>query len=456
MKVCKAALAILMTLAVVESLNAQWVQSSELGSYQAILARAGYAEPPAPSVQEPTFTPAPSPAASPQSFPNLAPPQSPVANQPYTPTDLPPFGPYSNNSSLPHPDSTVGQVGSGNLAAASTGRDELGCCETDLNCAVPQQRNAAWTFGVFGVTWQRDYEDRRRLAYNASSNLYTDDVSNGTFSGLGFNLGKRKCNGRGWETTYWGLSTANEVYLTGPTYTYLGGLSQLNHVPSGWTVDTIYNAGDSVRLFRETRMHNFEFNFLQNGGCYRTRRGCQGQYELLAGFRLFKFDEDYSYETSTSAAGMPAVVAYNASAENTLAGIQFGGRSEICLSQRFQLNGGVTFGLFNNHIQTEKCIVDETGYSPLIATGAAAGQPFHNRDTKNDAAALGQFDLGLAYRMTCRTRFRVGYRVMGLTGVALAANQLQTDFTDPYALGSANSNGGLLMHGLVYGIEFCR
>ncbi len=52
-------------------------------------------------------------------------------------------------------------------------------------------------------------------------------------------------------------------------------------------------------------------------------------------------------------------------------------------------------------------------------------------------------------------RARVGYRALGVAGVALAAHQIPADFTDPDALGNANANGELLLQGLVYGLDFC-
>jgi hypothetical protein len=241
----------------------------------------------------------------------------------------------------------------------------------------------------------------------------------------------------------------------GPTYTYLTGIGDLNHIPSGATVGDIYNAGDSVRLYRDTEIYNFEFNMLRNGGQYTNWRGAQANYELLAGFRLFQFNEELRYVSNSSAPGYPTTLDYSLDAENTLAGFQVGGRNEVCLSRRWKMTGGASFGLFNNYIETNQRITDETGYSPRIATGPATGRPFDYSDDKNDAAVLGQFDLGLTCCLTRHARARVGYRALGVAGVALAAHQIPADFTDPDALGNANANGELLLQGLVYGLEFC-
>ncbi len=274
-------------------------------------------------------------------------------------------------------------------------------CNADIgNSVASASKNSNWVFGVFGVTFRRDYEDRRRLGYCSPGEFYSTDVSNGDFSGVGVSLGKRSCTGRGWEAVFWGLSTADDLTVGGPTYTYLTGFGDLNHIPSGATVWDIYNAGDNVRLYRDTEIYNFEFNVLRNGGQYTNWRGAQANYELLAGFRLFQFNEELRYVSNSSAPGYPTTLDYALDAENTLAGFQVGGRNEVCLSRRWKMTGGASFGLFNNHIETNQRITDETGYSPLIATGPATGRPFDYSDEKNDAAVLGQFDIGFACCLT--------------------------------------------------------
>ena len=194
---------------------------------------------------------------------------------------------------------------------------------------------------------------------------------------------------------------------------------------------------------------------LQNGGQYTTRAGKSGNYELLAGFRLFQFDEDLRYASNSSFGAYPTRLEYAVEAENLLTGFQVGGRREVCLGRRLRLSQAATLGLFNNRINTRQRITDETGYTPLLNAGPSAGRPFDYSDTKNDVAMLGQFDLGLIYQFSQKARAKVGYRVMGVGGVALAADQIPYDFTDSDRLQRANSNGSLLMHGLFFGTEFC-
>jgi len=318
-----------------------------------------------------------------------------------------------------------------------------------------QVKAANLVVGIFGVSYRRDYEDDVKLGYCSPGDFFSTDLDHGNMTGLGASISQRRANGTGWEANYWGLDDGVDITIGGPTYTYLGGLANLDHVPSGASIYDIYNAGDGVRIYRNTEIHNFEFNMLKNGGQYTTRTGHCATYELLGGFRLFQFDEDLRYVSNSSAGGYPVTTEYALEAENTLTGFQVGGRSEICLSNRLKLSKGGNVGIFNNRIQTRQRIFDETGYHPLIGSGAYAGTSYDLMDTKDDVAFLGQFELGLIYQMSCTSRLRAGYRALGIAGVALAGDQVPYDFTDLNAIQSANSNGSLLLHGFYYGAEFC-
>jgi len=301
---------------------------------------------------------------------------------------------------------------------------------------------------VFGLSFRRDYEDGRRLARNAANDiLYSDDVRNGSLNGLGVSLASRGCDGSGWEAVYWGIDEESDTTLAGGTSTYLTGATGLGgvaHPPSGATVQDIFDAGDNARFYRDTDIHNFEFNLLRNGGQYTTRSGRTGNYELLGGFRLFTFDESFRYVSNSSNVAYPSTTEYRIEAENTLAGFQLGGRNEICLTDRVKFSHAGSAGIFNNRIYTRQQILDSDGYSAM-----------DYMDNKDDAAMMGQIDVGLIYQFSQKARARIGYRALGVAGVALAVDQIPDDFTNVRELTSANSNGSLLLHGLYFGSEFC-
>lgn len=308
---------------------------------------------------------------------------------------------------------------------------------------------------IFGVVLTRNYEDDVRLGYNgAGTEVFSGDIDQGTMSGLGASLITRNCNGSGWEAVYWGIDDDTDYSLPGPSYTDLQGLEDLNHVPSGFNVYDIFNNGTDARFYRDTEINSIAFNLLRNGGQYCTRRGQQANFELLGGFRMFQFDESFRY-VSNGTGAYPMTSEYQLQAQNLLLGLQFGGRNEICLNNRWRLATAATVGLFNNHIETRQRIIDETGYSPLLAGGPSAGRPFDYSDEKDDVAFMGEFDCGLIYQLSAKMRARIGYRALGVSGVALAVDQIPYDYNDSYLLQNANSNGSLIMHGVYFGTEYC-
>ncbi len=314
-----------------------------------------------------------------------------------------------------------------------------------------------YTLGLFGLAWERDYEDSRRLATNNRGDaLRTTDADHGTLDGYGINLGVRKHNGSGFEAIYWAFNTGSTKGLTNQPTTDIRGFQDLLHAPTGVDVATIYTDSLSQTVVRDTDINNLELNLLRNGGQFCTKRGRTGFYELFGGVRWFQFDEQLQYLSESDTAAFPQYpedFAYTLAAENTLVGLQAGGRSEICLTNRVRLFGSVKGGVFNNDIETHQDLVDSFNDPVQINGGPALGRAFDVGDSKDDIAFLGEVDLGVLLHVSNRTRFRIGYRALGVAGVALADDQIPHDFLDAEALGNANSNGSLLLGGAYYGIE---
>lgn len=306
--------------------------------------------------------------------------------------------------------------------------------------------------GLFGVVLRRDYEDAVLLATDGGGNrIQSTGIEHGRMSGLGVSFASRNSCGFGYEMIYWGLDEEDDRTYFGPLTSNLNGLTAATL--GGFDVYTLFNGASDIRVYRDTDIHNFEINMLRNGGQYTTRHGRSANYELTGGLRFFKFDESFRYVSNSDLGTYPtypSTIEYSLEAENTLVGFQVGGRSEICLSNRIRMNYGGQFGLFNNNVNTRQRIFDETG-----AIAQVSGRDLDYMDTKNDAAMLGQFDLGLIYHVSNSARVRLGYRALGISGVALAADQIPYDFTDGTRMSTAQTNGSLLLHGLYFGSEFC-
>ncbi len=315
------------------------------------------------------------------------------------------------------------------------------------------QRN--FVLGVSGLVFDRDYEDDVPLSYNpAGVNLRSTDADLGTMGGFQIDATTRSCNGSGYQAVFWTLlpgSTQRSLWGSYNT-TRLTGLSQLIDPGTGQYVDDIYNAGNEHRIIRSSSLYNLELNVLRNGGQFQTARCRTASYEFVMGFRWFQFDEDFSYRTYTPQAGYPARMDYDLDVNNLLLGAQIGGRTEMCLTDRIRMTAGTKLGIFNNHVESEQFITDTMTLSQ-IASGPYAGTDYSFMDDKNDIAFLGELNLGMLYMISRNTRLNIGYRAVGVSGVALALDQIPSDFTYIPAIRDINSNGSLLLHGAYFGLE---
>ncbi|MDE0936165.1 MAG: hypothetical protein OSA89_09635 [Mariniblastus sp.] len=436
--------------------NAQLNDDGMFGSYQSILARAGYGNE---ELEAAGIQPKLARRQSSQEF---------IIDAPSQPTEA--IETRDKEIILDTPESTVDYGGSyssptwGNTVLPNRvggSPIQLSNCDPRGNFGAPtgcgsgaceacqqagnRQRNANLVGGVFGITFRRDYEDDLCYGYNLNGDtIDSTDADLQSMNGLGASLARRNECGKGWESIFWYLEDEATASLEGTTFTHLTGLDSIDHTPSGDTIEDIYNAGCCSEIYRDTEILNFEFNLLRNGGEY-TMRGCQkASFEFYGGFRLFSFDESIRYGSHSGDASYPSWTEYQIDANNMLAGFQLGCRNEISLTDRIRLTLSGSGGGFSNFIETQQVISDDNGYMAMDYSSSA-----------NQISLLGQFDAGLSMQVSRRLRAQVGYRLLGISGVSLAGDQVPYNFGHAYDLENSDVNGSLLLHGMYYGGEFC-
>lgn len=314
---------------------------------------------------------------------------------------------------------------------------------------------ANWVVGTQGLYFTRDHEDDVRLTRNAAGEILLSTNANmNTMGGVEVDATRRNSSGNGLQLTYWGLYPGESfAEILGPGLsTYQTGLANVAVAPGAQPLQTFFDNADSNYTFRTNEFHNVEVNLLRNVGSYTTRRGRNASYELLGGFRWFQFNEGFGFG-AFSAAGTPTTVEYNIDVENTLLGFQLGGRSEYCISDRLSAAIGGKIGVFNNRVNHRQSIADENGN--LAYRTAAGVDDYLYEGSKDDLSMLGELDLGMSYRMSCNSRVVWGYRIIGVSGIALAPDQIPTDYTLDAEINSINSNGDLIVGGGYAGFEFC-
>jgi len=66
---------------------------------------------------------------------------------------------------------------------------------------------------------------------------------------------------------------------------------------------------------------------------------------------------------------------------------------------------------------------------------------------------LGEIDLGLGYQISQCWRITGGYRALGISGIALATDQIPPFFSYYDAAAQINSSNSMILHGAYAGIE---
>ncbi len=368
-----------------------------------------------------------------------------------------------------------------------------------------------WFGSIGGLVFHRDFEDDKLLAYPLgmprTKSLLSTDADPGAMGGVEAIFGRRFCNGYGIQVNYWGLFSEVGVAEAsgGNPQTTWHTSSYLSYNPGGGAnmMDTYLNAATSFRARRTNEFHNIELNFLKyttatrNYNCNPCGNGCGGggfgracglgcnpcgqacgqscgqacgqacgscgirggcgcfganprpfSFDLLAGVRFFKFDENFFFRTSTAGDYVSNVndMYYDTDVENNLVGLQLGGNINYCICPRWKLVGGTRFGVYGNSINQRQQIYGLAGYA-YANTGAYVNQDYNIQTTKTDVAFLGQLDLGLEYCITQCWSVGFGYRVISVTGVALAPNQIPYDYSDYAEAGYIDSNSSLILHG---------
>jgi hypothetical protein len=137
--------------------------------------------------------------------------------------------------------------------------------------------------------------------------------------------------------------------------------------------------------------------------------------------------------------------------ENNLFGAQIGcnGMYRIGCKCGFHLNSAV--GLYGNDVDVHQYFTSPTNLVQYIGTG----EDFDVYADKTDVAMIGELRLGASYQYSCHCSLYGGWRVIGVTGIALATEQAPATFISAGQLANyVNSNGSMILHGLQAGVQW--
>jgi hypothetical protein len=211
------------------------------------------------------------------------------------------------------------------------------------------------------------------------------------------------------------------------------------------------------RVWRDGEFHNAEINLVRY--LFGTPGNSCGQpftFAVLGGFRYINFQDDLLFGSVSSgndfgSNGGLNEAYFTSDVENNLYGFQIGAMMTHQLNCKWSWFVTPKVGFFGNDID-----FNTRGYRGDGATAvfASTGNAFNLSNSKNDFSFLGQIDVGVNYCLNNHWTASIGYRAIGIAGIALADDQVpaylaaENDWTD------IDSSGSVILHGGFAGISY--
>lgn len=331
------------------------------------------------------------------------------------------------------------------------------------------------------LSLSRDYRGRGRTLSSGVPNLLANGPDEGDFTGVDLSYGRRRGGGQGWEIRYLGFNPdqATDISASSPTLVYGGLAPPLNDpatfggiipigIPEtfglsgigfpGLSVADIFNDSSNHRVSRDSEFGSFEFNLLRaSAGGHRLSAG-SALVEFFAGLRGVSFQETTVFTgAGTQTVGFPTSAFYSSEVENSLFGLQIGGRLERPRQNGWSTSFGTRIGIYNNRIESRQSAQiqfdDGSTAVPQLLFGDDAGTPFDFTDTDNELAFLGELDFGVIYHFRPQTRARFGYRGIAVTNIADSAGQLEDSLFDIGEVSEPTAFGDLIVGGFYFGVD---
>lgn len=158
---------------------------------------------------------------------------------------------------------------------------------------------------------------------------------------------------------------------------------------------------------------------------------------------------------TASYTGFPAdsnqVIFSDYEAENELVGFQLGCSMNWLVGCKWNVFADTNFGIYGNNADVYKRVYGGGASEVTFYNGGGAAVA-HGSETT--VSTLGELRTGVGYQVTCNCRLTVAYRLMGITGVALGAEEFQnTNWSNAETASHIDVNNSIVVHGLQTGVE---
>jgi hypothetical protein len=373
------------------------------------------------------------------------------------------------NQMLADPNANGCVNGSGGAYRGSVNQFEQSACAptadgSNCNGFCSQGYFCPWYASVSALVMGRS--DSRRLWTSYEDGNLPNQIMNSQFPmewkwGGEVRLGHRFC----WdcvpcaiEGTYW----TTQSFTGSQTATVDGG-----HVSTTLDVDyiTFRNQGvdeqaanwffgaDSQTLARRDEFHNVEINLVRE----QLAWACDSPWDIgwSCGIRYFRFQEDLRYSSlraGYSPSDLSGTAIFDDTATNNLVGFQIGFDAAYNVCNGLRLFVTPKVGIYDNMM--------ESTFQAQLADGTkGVSQVYGPYDpaphgTKNSLSFLTQIDVGAEWQFTRNWSARAGYRIVAITGMALADDQFPQYMTDIPEMQNLQTNGSLILHGAFFGLTY--
>lgn len=290
-------------------------------------------------------------------------------------------------------------------------------------------------------------------------------------------FGRRFC-GDHWavEGIYWGMQPFESRVQTPADVSNINlglnaGQVQIWNPQIGLWVDgdaEFLTVANQQQYTYRSEVHNVEVN-LVNGSLGGQQSEMPWDFQFTLGARFFRFEDrlsiDSAYDVNQqgmertfanlSAADYAWVTRISEHVTNDLWGGQVGLFGAWYAHPCVRFFAGSKFGVFNNHMDAEYDIRQWNGLGArTIDTTGAVVSGYPARAVRNDIALLAQLDVGVDWVFAANWSARFGYRLVGVSGVALSDQQIPFNL---HELGNATQihhTGDLVLHGAFCGINW--
>jgi hypothetical protein len=317
-----------------------------------------------------------------------------------------------------------------------------------------------WYASLSALVMTRDNGNKRGLSvesdYPSEVLMTTRDANPGWEWGGELVFGRRFCcNQWSLDVTYWTLCEFKGS-ATGYFDSCVDSELDFSRVQfNGVSANDWFDYSTEHRLWRTDEVHNVELNLTRNhllGDCGPL------SLDLTTGLRYFRFRERLVYgalawDCAWGADGGADEAYLNDEVANNLIGFQIGCNAEWRVTPSLRVFVTPKIGIYDNYVQNK--------FSAYLGDGTPAtqdqfsGRSYPVSSSHNSFSVLSQIDLGLAWQIAPRWDARVGYRLMAVTGMGLAENQIPDNVADIPTIAGINSSGSLVLHGAFFGVAYC-